>query len=287
MQQIAILSGKGGTGKTSITSALASYADNAVFVDCDVDAADLYIIFQPENYEFYDFEGGEIAQVDNNRCTNCGICLNICRFDAISGKNGAVQINPFQCEGCRLCANICPVKAIEMKGNRDNKWYIGNTRFGKLVHAKLAPGEDNSGKLVTRIREEAKKIAEKNNNKYIIIDGPPGIGCPVISSLSGVDKVLIVTEPSVSGLHDLQRLNQLLKKMKKETFVLINKADLNPNKTKEMEGYCQNSQLELIGELPYNRDFTDAMVKQQNINEYKPGSIIDKTLKKIWNKIKQ
>ncbi len=286
MQQIAILSGKGGTGKTSIASALASYAGKAVFVDCDVDAADLYIIFQPQNYAFYNFEGGEIAQVDQDKCTNCNLCLDICRFDAISEKDGNIQINPYQCEGCRLCANICPVKAIEMKGNKDNKWFVGNTRFGKLVHARLAPGEDNSGKLVTRIREEAKKIAKENNNEYIIIDGPPGIGCPVISSLSGVDKVLIVTEPSVSGLHDLKRLNKLLVKMKKKTFVLINKADLNFNKTKEMEMYCQNSQLEFIGKLPYNRDFTDAMIKQQNINEYKPGSELDEILKETWNKLK-
>ena len=203
MQEITILSGKGGTGKTSITAGLASIANNAVFCDNDVDAADLHLILEPDIIEKHQFESGKVAHIDKEICINCGICEQECRFDAIKSENGEKpEVNPFSCEGCRLCERLCPVDAITTTTNNNNWWFVSDTRFGQMVHAKMGAGEENSGKLVTTIRNHAKKIAKSTSAEFVINDGPPGIGCPVISSVTGTNKVLLVIEPSISGFHD-------------------------------------------------------------------------------------
>lgn len=283
MQQILVLSGKGGTGKTSITASLASLARNSIFVDCDVDAADMFLIFKPQNFQSHNFKGGEKAVINYARCINCNRCIDVCKFEAISNDGEKPVINQYKCDGCRLCARLCPTMAIEMRFEENNYWYVGNTRFGKLVHARLAPGEDNSGKLVSRIREEASKIAKEENLDYIIIDGPPGIGCPVISSISGVNKVLIITEPTVSGLHDLKRLVQLLQKMNKLFYILVNKADLNSDITNEIEKYCNSENISLIEKIDFDLSMPKSMIDEQNIIEYAPQSPIADKIRKIWN----
>lgn len=285
MNQITIVSGKGGTGKTSITSAFASIAKNKVLVDCDVDAADLFLITQPSILNSHPYEGGKIAVIDPEVCTNCGICEDLCRFDAIHLIDGQTTISEFSCDGCRLCEIACPVNAIKMEENMDSRWFESETRFGPMVHAKLGIGEDNSGKLVTKIRDFATKKAKELALDTILIDGPPGIGCPVISTLTGVDIALMVTEPTLSGMHDLHRLIELAKGFKLKSFVLINKFDLNSDISMEIEDLCQSEAIEVLAKVPFNRDFVDAMVNQQTVIEYKPDSELSKMLEKVWYRL--
>ena len=285
MRQITIVSGKGGTGKTSITSAFASIAQNKILVDCDVDAADLFLTTQPTILESHEYEGGKIAVLDPEVCTNCGICEALCRFDAISLVDGQTTISEFSCDGCKLCEIACPVDAIEMVENMESRWYESDTRFGPMVHAKLGIGEDNSGKLVTKIRDFASKKAKELKIDTVLIDGPPGIGCPVISTLTGVDVALMVTEPTLSGMHDLHRLIELAKSFKLKSYVLINKFDLNSDISDEIEVLCQKEELEVLARVPFNRDFVDAMVNQKTVVEYAPDSDLSKTLKRVWNRL--
>lgn len=280
MNQITIVSGKGGTGKTSITSAFASIAKNKILVDCDVDAADLFLTTQPTILNSHAYEGGKIAVIDPEVCTNCGICEDLCRFDAIHMIDGQTTISEFSCDGCRLCEIACPVDAIKMEENMDSRWFESETRFGPMVHAKLGIGEDNSGKLVTKIRDFATQKAKDLKLETILIDGPPGIGCPVISTLTGVDVAVMVTEPTLSGMHDLHRLIELAKGFKLKSFVLINKYDLNIEVSKKIEGLCRSENIEVLAKIPFNRDFVDAMVNQQTVIEYKPTSVLAKCWKK-------
>ena len=284
MKQIVIVSGKGGTGKTSITSAFASIAQNKILVDCDVDAADLFLITQPTILESHEYEGGKIAVLDPEVCTNCGICEELCRFDAISLVDGQTTISEFSCDGCKLCEIACPVDAIKMVENMDSRWFESETRFGPMIHAKLGIGEDNSGKLVTKIRDIANKKAKDQEIETVLIDGPPGIGCPVISTLTGVDVALMVTEPTLSGMHDLNRLIELAKGFKLKSYVLINKYDLNPNISDEIEALCLKEELEVLAKVPFNRDFVDAMVNQKTVVEYAPESELSKMLTEVWNR---
>lgn len=286
MRQIAIVSGKGGTGKTSITSAFASIAQNKILVDCDVDAADLFLIIQPTIIKSHEYEGGKIAVLDSEICTNCGICEDLCRFDAIHLEDGQTTIFEFSCDGCRLCEIACPVEAIKMVENRESRWFESDTRFGHMVHAKLGIGEDNSGKLVTKIRDIANKKAKELSLDTVLIDGPPGIGCPVISTLTGVNVALMVTEPTLSGMHDLSRLIELAKGFKLKSYVMINKFDLNLAISKEIESLCQREAIEVLAKVPFNRDFVDAMVNQQTVVEYAPNSELSAQLKRIWDRLK-
>jgi len=287
MKQIVIVSGKGGTGKTSITSAFASIAQNKILVDCDVDAADLFLITQPTILESHEYEGGKIAVLDPEVCTNCGICEELCRFDAISLVDGQTTISEFSCDGCKLCEIACPVDAIKMVENMDSRWFESETRFGPMIHAKLGIGEDNSGKLVTKIRDIANKKAKDQEIETVLIDGPPGIGCPVISTLTGVDVALMVTEPTLSGMHDLNRLIELAKGFKLKSYVLINKYDLNPNISDEIEALCLKEELEVLAKVPFNRDFVDAMVNQKTVVEYAPESELSKMLTEVWNRLEK
>lgn len=270
--ELAVVSGKGGTGKSSITAALAVMKQKLLLADCDVDAANLYLLFQPEKTLEQVYVSGHTAIIDKDSCTNCGLCMDYCRFDAIHLMEGDVQISGISCEGCFLCSRICPEQAIRMEPEDRSRLYAGNFRYGKMVYGRLFPGEENSGRLVNLVRQQARDIARKNELDLILLDGPPGIGCPVISTITGVDKVLIVTEPSVSGLHDLQRIHELCRHFGLSQTVVINKYDLNPDMCTEIERYCREQGLKLQAKIPFDPQIVEAMVKGQSILEYAPES---------------
>ncbi len=258
MKTLLIISGKGGTGKTVLAGSLVALMKNKIAVDCDVDAADLHLLLHPKIKERHEFRSGQTAIIDKDLCQECGKCIAVCRFGAIKPD---FVVEPFSCEGCRLCREICPHGAIRMQENMAGEWFISDTRYGTLVHAKLGIAEENSGKLVAKIRQVAKELAEKTSCDYIIIDGPPGIGCPVIASLSGVDLALIVTEPTVSGLHDLKRILEMAHQFKVKAQVVINKYDLNLEKTNQVRQFCLESHIEVAGEIPFSVDVPKAIVR--------------------------
>ena len=289
MKEIVIISGKGGTGKTSITASLAYLAKkDAVIADCDVDAADMHLLLKPDFANVQDFYSGKLAYIDNDICTNCGECKEICRFDAIPIVDGNHMISEINCEGCGYCFNICPVDAIEMNENLTGKLYISDTRLGnKLVHAELKIGSENSGKLVSQVRKEAKLLAEKLNIPYLINDGTPGIGCPVIASITGANFVVIVTEPTVSCIHDMERVQELVEKFEIPWACIINKSDLNKEMTDKIKKYLSNKNIELLAELPYDNIFTEAVTIGKTVVEYAPNSNIKTELIYTWKKIKE
>ena len=280
-----ILSGKGGTGKTSVTAAFAAMAENAVFADCDVDASNLHLLLSPDVYRSEDFSSGAKAAVDNNKCTGCGICRDLCRFSAIEFKRDRPVIDEFACEGCSLCAVACPPGAIAIENNRKNNIYFANCRFGPLIYGKLGIAEENSGRLVTKIRQYAKDIAKKIEAEYIITDGPPGIGCPVISSVTGVDLVVAVTEPTVSGWHDLERLINLVGQFHTSVKVIINKYDLNKEMASAIENKLKVKGIELLGKIPYDESIVYALLEGKTINEFEPMGLVANEMKKMWNTI--
>ncbi len=283
IQEITVLSGKGGTGKTSITAALAAIAQNAVFSDCDVDAADLHLLLAPAVSETHSFSSGSYASIDQDKCNSCGLCMDACRFEAISQpRDGLFVVDRYLCEGCRLCERLCPVDAITSITNNNNRWYVSETRFGPMVHAQMAAGEENSGKLVSTVRQRARAIAKEQSLETIINDGPPGIGCPVIASLTGVQKVLLVVEPSKSGLHDLERVAALCQKFNIPTFAIINKQDLNAEMTQLAEDLLNKLNIPLVGKLNFDEGFVKAMIKGKTIVEYSPESEVTTTLKQAW-----
>jgi MinD superfamily P-loop ATPase len=283
--EIAVISGKGGTGKSSIAAAFATLNRRIAIADCDVDAANLYILFHPAHEEEIVYIAGHKAVIDYDKCTNCGICVTYCRFDAISLIKNKVIISEISCDGCFLCSHICPEKAIKMVRNDKSRMYSGSFRNGKMVYGRLAPGEENSGKLVNMVREKAKQVAKENDIDTIILDGPPGIGCPVISTITGVDKIIIVTEPSISGLYDLKRTLEIVKKFGTEASVIINKFDLNPEMSMQIDSWCNIAGVHVIGHLPYDSQVVEAMVQGYSITEFDNGLAISKEINEIWNKI--
>ncbi len=285
--EIAIISGKGGTGKSFVSAAFATLKEKVLLSDCDVDAANLYIIFDPTHEEENIYIAGEKAVIDYNLCTNCGLCIPYCSFDALSFNNeNKVEINETYCDGCRLCSHICLAKAITMVKNDKSRMYSGTFRNGKMVYGRLAPGEENSGKLVNMVRTKAKEIANKNGLETIVIDGPPGIGCAVISSITGVDHAVIVTEPTMSGLHDLKRTLEIIEKFNLKTWVIINKYDLNLKISKEVEHYCHAENIEVIATLAFQHEVVEAMVNKKSIVEYAPNSLISQQIENAFEKIK-
>ncbi len=283
--EIAIISGKGGTGKSSISAAFATLNGNVVLADCDVDAANLYLLFNPTHEEEIVYIAGHKAVINYDLCTSCGICESYCRFDAISVKGSKVFISEISCDGCFLCSRICPEKAITMVQNNKSRMYSGSFRNGKMVYGRLAPGEENSGKLVNMVREKARQVSREKNLDTIILDGPPGIGCPVISTITGVDKVVIVTEPTISGLHDMQRTIGMVQKFNLPASVIINKYDLNPSMSGQIEDWCRQNGILIVGQLPFDRQITEAMVQAKSIIEFNPDIDISEKIKIIWNKI--
>ena len=283
--EIAVISGKGGTGKSSVSAAFASMTENIVLADCDVDAANLYLLFDPSHDRQEKFTGSHKAVVDASLCTGCGICAGKCRFGAITMEKDVATISEISCDGCYLCARLCPEGAIRMTGNDRSRLYSGDFRYGKMVYGRLAPGEENSGKLVSLVREWAKEAARTSGSKVILLDGPPGIGCPVISTVTGVDKVVIVTEPSVSGLKDLQRAVEMAQGFNLSPEVIINKHDLNPEMREKIRQWCMERYINVAGELPFDPGVTEAMVGQKSIVEWDPENDVSIALADIWRKL--
>ena len=291
MKELVVISGKGGTGKTSITAAFASLAQKAVVADCDVDAADLHLVLSPTIRQQFDFSGGKQAAIIAEKCIGCGKCAKMCRFEAIhfNGRgNDVVQktytVNPVSCEGCKVCVEFCPVNAIDFKAVINGHWFISDTRFGPMVHAQLGIAQENSGKLVTQIRREAKRIAQEQNKNLLIIDGSPGIGCPVIASITGADLVLVVTEPTLSGKHDLERVAQLTANFGIKTLVCINKADINPEMSASIAEDAGKHGLKVVGKIPYDEAFTKAQIMKATLIEYTGGDIAKK-IKAMWREV--
>ncbi len=278
MKQLVVISGTGGTGKTRITAALAALMrERIVLADCDVDAADLYLLAQPRSTQTGDFKSGHLAVVRPEACTGCGTCLELCRFDAIrrTEEHGACHIDPVGCEGCGVCVRFCPSDAIEFVENTCGEWYVSQTRFGTMVHAKLGVAAENSGKLVTLIREKAKEIAERQPAEYVLIDGSPGIGCPVIASLTAADAALMVAEPTVSGYHDLVRIAGLAKKLGISAMVCVNKWDLNPKETGRIKDFCHSGDLLFVGVSRYDRVVSSAQREAKALPEFTTGGVVD------------
>ncbi len=291
MKELVVISGKGGTGKTSIVAAFAALAKNAVLADCDVDAADLHLVLEPKVEQTHDFSGGKQASVITEQCIGCGKCQDMCRFDAIhfNGKgNGVVDrtftVDPVSCEGCKVCVEFCPVDAIEFNDHINGQWFVSDTRFGPMVHAKLGIAEENSGKLVTLIRKEAKKIAQEQKKDLLLVDGSPGIGCPVIASITAADLILVVTEPTLSGKHDLDRVSRLAASFGIETLVCVNKADVNPQITDQISQEAQTRGLKVIGQIAYDEAFTKAQMTKASVVEYTGGAITEQ-IKALWRQV--
>lgn len=282
MKELIVISGKGGTGKTSLMAAFASLADNKVMCDADVDAADLHLIMSPEIRQQHDFQSGRTAMIDPEKCTACGLCRDYCQFDAISDT---FRVDPIDCEGCGVCVYFCPENAIDFPINTCGKWFASDTRFGPMVHARLGIAEENSGKLVSLVRKEARAIAEKEALDLIITDGPPGVGCPVIAAIGGASAVLIVAEPTVSGQHDMQRVVELAAFFNVPAMVCINKFDLNPQLAAEIEAYAAANGLQAVGRIPFDPVFVKAMVQGQTVLEYDGLSETAGQIKTIWQRV--
>ncbi len=281
MKQLLVISGKGGTGKTTLVSAFSSLADEKVISDCDVDAADLHLVLDPEVGSREDFYGDKEAIKDDEKCTDCGICREYCRFDAIDEN---FEIDPYRCEGCGVCSHVCPEDAIRMEDTLSGYSYESETDFGKLVHGELRAGEETSGKLVTEIKEKAVDVAERKGEELIIIDGSPGTGCPVIASLADVDLALVVTEPTLSGLNDLKRVIRLSENFEIEPAVVINKYDLNEDMVEKIEAYAGDNGIPVMGKIPYDPNVTRAMVQGESIVEYDDGVAAAKIVE-VWEKV--
>ncbi|MGD2246186.1 MAG: ATP-binding protein [Candidatus Aminicenantes bacterium] len=287
MKQIVILSGKGGTGKTIISASFASLAQNKVMVDCDVDTANLHLLLHPEIQESHSFSAGMRAFIIQDKCSGCGECLEVCRFSAIrESQNREITIDLISCEGCSVCFLVCPVEAVEMEKTISGEWFVSRTKHGPFVHARLGIGEENSGKLVAQVRKKAKEIAEENNLDLVILDGPPGIGCPVIASLSGTDMALIVTEPTLAGIHDMERVAQTALHFKIPMACCINKYDINPDNSAKIEEWCLKNSVPLVGKVPFDEDVTHSMVNLIPLPEYS-NNAASKEIKAIWRNIKK
>lgn len=284
MREVVILSGKGGTGKTSITASFAALAEKPVLVDCDVDAADLHLVLEPKKTEAHEFMGGRVAIIDADKCTACGACAEACRFEAISENDGCYTVDDNGCEGCGVCESVCPADAIDLADTVSGQWFLSQTRFGPMVHARLSAGGENSGKLVTLIRKEAREVAQKTGSQLIITDGPPGIGCPVIASLADADHVVVVTEPTVSGIHDLQRVVKLAVHFHVPASIIINKYDINEEKAAEIDEFAKDNGLEVLGRMAYDPIVTTAQLDGKSIVEYCSAGISD-TLREIWGRV--
>jgi len=281
MKQVTIISGKGGTGKTTITAAFASFTKKAVLADCDVDAADLHLILKPEVKKTVGFHGLPVAKIEYDKCISCGKCVSHCQFNAITDD---IRIRYEACEGCGVCEIVCPVHAVSMVQRDSGLLYESETRFGPMVHACLNTAEESSGKLVTMVREHAEAVAKKKGKDLVLIDGPPGVGCPVISAITGVDLVVVVTEPTFSGIHDLKRIVQVANHFEIPQAVLINKKDINVNKTREIQQFCKAHQIPLLGSIEYDTIVTKAMIAEKTIPEFEKGSV-SASVQKAWKRL--
>lgn len=284
IREIVVISGKGGAGKTSVTAALAHLSGPKIVCDLDVDAPDLHMLLAPERVCSVEFHSGNEAVIDTGRCTGCGQCADLCRFEAIyPTAGGAYAVAPLRCEGCKVCVSLCPEEAIDFPVKHCGDWYVSETRFGSFVHAQLYPGEENSGRLVTLLKQEARKLAEADGMDTILCDGAPGIGCPVISSLAGTTLCVLVTEPTPSGRHDLERVAELCAHFKTPVAVIINKYDLNPKETARIEAMCKDKGHPVVCHLPFDPDMTQAMLQARAVSEHSPK--LRALLQEAWQRI--
>lgn len=284
MKQIVIISGKGGTGKTSLVASFASLAGSAVLADCDVDAADLHLVVRPEPVAKHEFIGGKVAVIDDDACNNCGLCETLCRYDAITGGGLVPSVDPIACEGCGVCAWFCPEKAIDMVDAVEGEWTLSETRFGPMVHARLNPAGENSGKLVSLLRGEARSVAENRKIDTVLIDGSPGIGCPVIASITGADLVLVVTEPTLSGLHDFERVIGLTNHFGIPSMVIVNKFDINEENARRLEETATRLGTGIAGRIRFDPAVTEAQIEGLPLVEYSSdGAASD--MDKVWKRV--
>lgn len=306
MKELTVISGKGGTGKTSITASIASLAANRIVIDADVDAANLFLTVEHEVLETESFQGGHKAFINPGICTGCGECFERCQFDAVSelsvneyktgsvysnslsgsanNKNSVFSIDPVSCEGCGVCVHFCPVDAISFERQICGEKYISKTANGPMIHARLGIAEENSGLLVSQLRQKARAMAKESKVELIVTDGPPGIGCPVIASISNADAVLIVTEPTVSGMHDMERVRNLSRQMNAAVFLCINKADLNPDASEEIKAFCALNNIRFAGEIPFDKDVIESMKMGQSLVSYSDGPASE-AVKKVWRNV--
>jgi MinD superfamily P-loop ATPase len=291
LKQIVILSGKGGTGKTSVTAAFAHLAANGagqprtVLVDADVDASNLELVLSPQVQETHEFKGGQVAVIDQELCEGGGVCAELCRFDAISEENGVYTVDPIACEGCALCFYQCPSEAIHIEEQVAGQWFRSQSRYGPLFHAALWPAQENSGKLVTLVKQQGRLLAMDEDRDLVLVDGPPGIGCPVISAAAGADLALIVAEPTAAGIHDMARALAMTEHFGVPSLVCINKADVYPEGTTEIEEFCEQKGLRVVGQLPFDTVVTEAMVQGLPVTAYRPDSPVSQALLAVWEQV--
>jgi len=281
MKELVVVSGKGGTGKTTITASFTYLAKNKVIADCDVDASDMHLITAPDILNTIPFKGRKKAVVNEDKCISCGKCEPACHFDAISDIN---KINPIKCEGCGVCDLVCPVDAIDMVETIAGDLHISESRYGPMIHARLRIGEENSGQLVTLVRQYAKIMSADRKKELIIIDGPPGTACPTTSAVTGTNLAVVVTEPTLSGLHDLKRVTDVIKHFRVEPVVIVNKYDINKNMTDKIQEYCNEKNIPLLGKIPFDKVVVEAMVAGKSIPEYYNGELTI-IIKEIWEKV--
>ena len=279
MKQITVISGKGGTGKTVLTASFAALARKACIVDCDVDAADLHLLLHPIVREKHIFRSGSTAKIEKSRCRECGDCIDVCRFAAISDD---FVVDPVSCEGCGICSIVCPSQAITMEENLSGEWYVSTTKYGPFVHARLGIAEENSGKLVMKIRQAAQSIAKDERLDHVIIDGPPGIGCPVIASLSGVDLALVVTEPTIAGIHDMERVLDVTDHFSIPAKVVVNKYDINTENSKSIAGICRRRGVEVLAHLPFSEKIVQSVVKGIPMTEFSENGVA-RAISDLWH----
>jgi MinD superfamily P-loop ATPase len=292
MTQLVILSGKGGTGKTSVTAAFAQLLSlestlfGVVLADADVDASNLELVLSPEIITREDFRGGQIAVIDPDRCNACGTCQDVCRFDAVlDDGEGGYKIDPLACDGCAACVYQCPEEAISMHDQVVGQWFRSESRYGPLFHASLRPAQENSGKLVTLVKQQARLLALDEDYDLVLVDGPPGIGCPVISAVSGADLVLIVAEPTASGVHDMHRVLETTAHFDVPALVCINKADIYPEGAAEIEAFCRSEGIPVVGCVPFDTTVTEAMVQGQPVTFFQPDAPASRALRRVWEMV--
>jgi len=284
MKELVIISGKGGTGKTSVVACFAALADKPVLADCDVDAADLHLVLKPDVKEQGDFRSSKLATIDPDECTGCGRCFELCRYDAIVRDGDVYRVDPIACEGCGVCSWNCPAEAIAFETQLNGQWFVSETRHGPMAHAKLGIAEENSGKLVTLVRNHAKRRAEEIGSDLIIIDGSPGIGCPVIASIAGTSLALVVTEPTLSGIHDMSRVAELTRYFGIQTVVCVNKFDLNEDMANRIESEAAAVGAKVVGRIRYDRAVTEAQIKEISVVEY-TDSPVAQDVRALWRNV--
>jgi len=281
MKELVVISGKGGTGKTTILASFAALAGRSMLADCDVDAPDLYLLLHPEVSYQEEFRGGQLAVVNQERCLRCGRCREVCRFEAITPE---FSVEPLDCEGCGACRVVCPAEAVELRERVAGDWFGGQTKYGPMVFARLRPAEENSGKLVVLVRKEARAQAERDGIDLLLTDGPPGIGCPVIATLANADLALIVTEPTPSGLHDLERTVELCRHFRVPAAVCVNKFDLNPELEGRVRAFCAQSHVTVTQSIPFDESVTKAIQQGRSLVEYDTGAA-SRAVAAVWREV--